>query len=66
VIIVLAAKSINEKEKVMATLKEMGLDQIAKWIHILPEDRWENMFVANWPILAKKCGVQEDLRLHIF
>ncbi|MBD0383190.1 hypothetical protein [Paenibacillus sedimenti] len=53
----LATKAVCEKEEVMNTLCEMGLDQIARWIKVLPEDRWENMFVSTWPTLAKKCGV---------
>jgi hypothetical protein len=53
----LATKTVCEKEEVMGILCEMGLDQIAKWIKVLPEDRWETMFVTTWPTLAKKCGV---------
>ncbi|MEW9702033.1 hypothetical protein [Paenibacillus sp. SI8] len=53
----LATNAGCEKEEVLNTLCEMGLDQIAKWIRVLPEDRWENMFVSTWPTLAKKCGV---------
>ncbi|NEW09475.1 hypothetical protein GK047_26390 [Paenibacillus sp. SYP-B3998] len=53
----LATKTGCEKEEVINILCEMGLDQIARWIKVLPEHRWENMFVTSWPTLAKKCGV---------
>jgi hypothetical protein len=52
----LALKTGSEKEEVLHTLYEMGLDQIARWILVLPEDRWESMFLSTWPTLAKKCG----------
>lgn len=55
----LALKEVCEKEQVMKTLCEMELDQIARWIKILPEDRWESMFLSTWPTLARKCGVQD-------
>jgi len=58
----LAINTIADKSIVMHNLREMGLDQIANWIHILPEDKWESMFLSNWPTLAKKCGVPS---LHI-
>jgi hypothetical protein len=52
----LALKTSCERDEVVQTLCEMGLDQIAKWIMVLPEDRWESMFLSTWPTLAKKCG----------
>ncbi|MZQ82261.1 hypothetical protein GQF01_08940 [Paenibacillus sp. 5J-6] len=52
----LALKTSCEREEVYQTLCDMGLDQIARWIMVLPEDRWEGMFLSTWPTLAKKCG----------
>ncbi|MFC0213979.1 hypothetical protein ACFFK0_16230 [Paenibacillus chartarius] len=48
------------KEEAMDKLRNMGLDQIAVWLGRLPEDRWERMFLDNWPALAKKCGVEKE------
>ncbi|MDD9272163.1 hypothetical protein ACFPES_34610 [Paenibacillus sp. GCM10023248] len=52
----LALKTSCERQEVVQTLNDMGLDQIARWIMVLPEDRWESMFLSTWPTLAKKCG----------
>lgn len=52
----LALKTSCERQEVVQTLCDMGLDQIARWIMVLPEDRWESMFLSTWPTLAKKCG----------
>ncbi|WP_248924710.1 hypothetical protein [Paenibacillus hamazuiensis] len=48
----------DEKQYAIQTLDEMGLNQIANWLRVLPEDRWKTMFLAHWPTLAKKCGVR--------
>lgn len=49
-----------DKAYVMAKLEEMGLNQIADWVNMLPENKWESMFMGRWPTLAKKCGLQEQ------
>jgi hypothetical protein len=45
------------KTNTIAILNGMGLNQIANWVQVLPDDRWQAMFVSYWPTLAKKCGV---------
>ncbi len=47
------------KDYAIQVLDEMGLNQIANWLSILPEDRWQELFVAQWPTLAKKCGISD-------
>lgn len=55
----LATKELA-KEEAINKLEEMGLDQIANWINVLPEAVWEERFLAVWPTLAKKCGLRRD------
>lgn len=54
-----AAEKTEGKEYAIRILDEMELNQIANWLRVLPEDRWKPLFLAYWPTLAKKCGVQE-------
>jgi hypothetical protein len=54
---VIAAEQLCEKERVQHKLQEMGLDQIADWVHALPEDRWKDLFMLRWPTLVRKCGM---------
>lgn len=62
----LAAAPNSNKPYAIQKLQEMGLNQIAEWIKVLPEEKWEAMFLSRWPTLAKKCGIQEEeLLLHI-
>lgn len=56
----LATLQQNDKACVMAKLEEMGLNQIADWVNMLPENKWESMFLSRWPTLAKKCGLKEE------
>jgi Mg/Co/Ni transporter MgtE len=53
-----------DKQKAMSKLRAMELDQIADWLNRLPEERWERLFLVGWPVLAKKCGVEEEAFLH--
>ena len=55
---VVVTEELCEKELVMHKLHDMGLDQIANWIHALPEDKWKTMFMLYWPTLVKKCGIE--------
>ncbi|MED4602229.1 hypothetical protein P9314_16200 [Paenibacillus validus] len=48
----------EEKEYAERVLDDMGLNQIANWLRVLPEDRWEELFVFYWPTLARKCGIR--------
>lgn len=48
----------EEKEYAVRVLEEMELNQIANWLRVLPEDRWEELFLIYWPTLAKKCGIR--------
>lgn len=50
----------KDRAHAVATLDQMGLNQIADWIKALPENRWEEMFHSRWPTLAKKCGIIEE------
>ncbi|WP_281887491.1 hypothetical protein [Paenibacillus sp. YYML68] len=49
----------GQKDYAIQVLDTMGLNQIANWLRILPEDRWQELFVIYWPTLAKKCGISE-------
>lgn len=49
----------EQKAYAIHVLDEMGLNQIADWVKILPENRWQELFVYHWPILAKKCGIRD-------
>ncbi len=49
----------EQKAYAIHVLDEMGLNQIAEWVKILPENRWQELFVYHWPILAKKCGIRD-------
>lgn len=61
----MATVQTNDKSFAIAKLEEMGLNQIAEWVKVLPDHKWESMFLSRWPTLAKKCGIQEDeLLLH--
>lgn len=53
-------QQLSKKEHVMQMLREMELEQIAKWIDMLPDNKWEKRFAANWPLLAKKCGIESS------
>lgn len=57
----IATKQKADKQEAMGRLRDMGLDQIAGWLNRLPEDKWERLFLASWPTLAKKCGVTEEV-----
>jgi hypothetical protein len=57
---VLATLQKSDKSYAMATLKEMGLNQIADWVNVLPDHKWESMFLSRWPTLAKKCGLRDE------
>jgi hypothetical protein len=57
---VLAVVKETDKETAINRLHEMGLDQIANWIQVLPEGTWEERFLSTWPTLAKKCGLRRD------
>lgn len=49
----------TDRAQAVATLDQMGLNQIADWIKALPDHKWEQMFLSRWPTLAKKCGIIE-------
>lgn len=49
----------KDKAHAVKVLDDMGLNQIADWIKVLPENKWEQMFLSRWPTLAKKCGIAE-------
>jgi hypothetical protein len=51
-------QEVSKKEHVVRQLREMELEQMAKWIEMLPDSGWEKRFAANWPMLAKKCGIE--------
>ncbi|XEC96282.1 hypothetical protein AB6A23_06995 [Paenibacillus tarimensis] len=53
----MAAAKKAERAEVITRLEDMGLDQIANWVRILPEESWERLFWSSWPVLAKKCGL---------
>jgi len=57
VIAVTVVQEISKKEHVMRLLMEMELEQLAKWVEILPESQWEELFAAGWPVLARKFGI---------
>lgn len=50
----------KDRAHAIATLDQMGLNQIGDWIQALPEHKWEQMFLSRWPTLAKKCGIIEE------
>jgi hypothetical protein len=50
-------QEVARKEHVIRRLRELELDQMALWIEKLPDADWERRFKANWPMLAKKCGI---------
>lgn len=51
-------QEVTKKEHVIKKLQEMELGQMARWIELLPDTNWEQRFSANWPVLAKKCGIE--------
>lgn len=51
-------QELSKKELVIQMLRDMELEQMAKWVEILPESQWEELFTANWPMLAKKFGIE--------
>lgn len=56
----LATLEKSDRGYAIAKLEAMGLNQIADWVKVLPDHKWENMFMSRWPTLAKKCGLQEE------
>lgn len=51
-------QELSKKEQVIQILQDMELEQMAKWVEILPESQWQELFSANWPVLAKKFGIE--------